>query len=453
MANLIQQLSLLASVFPDSDSHIFVSIYESNSQDATGRWLRVLQEELKEMGVPSAVVAGGAKRRVGEEDRIQFLSRMRNEAMRPLYEMQEEEEEKEEKEEGREQEEEEKGLGQVPQMNRSRRGLSEKTTTRTMTSVIKGNESSSNSSSSNNSSSSSNISSLAIRMEEKRREGGKEKNMLQSHPRRQMRGRKVNRLRRFDNVVFVNDVYFCAYEVLRLLLYNADLACGLDLFLEPYPDKHPETAALRKELTFYDLWVARDEEGQRFQWGPPFVRHVRGQARAGDGERRKEVEYEDAFPVFCCWNGLAVLDAKPFYRGLRFRSVRPGEGVVSECTNVCTDLWVNGHRKVVVDPQIKLAYDEPTYERLYAQRPPRYPDLYKVDREIDRVVEAPRTVETCHLNTGWKKEGSMVDFEDCRGRPLEEVLAGGIKLDRLCYDADGKGDDDAGDLQVTETNE
>ncbi len=84
MANLIQQLSLLASVFPDPASHLFVSIYESDSQDATGRWLRVLQEELKEMGVPSAVVAGGAKRRVGEEDRIQFLARMRNEAMGPL---------------------------------------------------------------------------------------------------------------------------------------------------------------------------------------------------------------------------------------------------------------------------------------------------------------------------------------------------------------------------------
>ena len=67
---------------------------------------------------------------------------------------------------------------------------------------------------------------------------------------------------------------------------------------------------------------------------------------------------------------------------------------MSECSNVCTDLWVNGHRKVVLDTQIKLAYDEPTYERLHEMRPPRYPDLYKVDREIERVVEAPRTVET-----------------------------------------------------------
>ena len=48
MANLIQELTLLASLYPDPASHLFVSIYESNSQDATGRWLCVLQEELRE---------------------------------------------------------------------------------------------------------------------------------------------------------------------------------------------------------------------------------------------------------------------------------------------------------------------------------------------------------------------------------------------------------------------
>jgi alpha-1,3-mannosyltransferase len=62
-------------------------------------------------------------------------------------------------------------------------------------------------------------------------------------------------------------------------------------------------------------------------------------------------EYREAFPAFCCWNGLAVLRAEPFYRGLRFRSTRPGQGVLSECTNLCLDLWANGYSRVVVDPQ------------------------------------------------------------------------------------------------------
>lgn len=64
-------------------------------------------------------------------------------------------------------------------------------------------------------------------------------------------------------------------------------------------------------------------------------------------------EYREAFPAFCCWNGLAVLRAEPFYRGLRFRSTRPGQGVLSECTNLCLDLWANGYSRVVVDPQVR----------------------------------------------------------------------------------------------------
>lgn len=66
-------------------------------------------------------------------------------------------------------------------------------------------------------------------------------------------------------------------------------------------------------------------------------------------------EYREAFPAFCCWNGLAVLGAEPFYRGLRFRSTRPGQGVLSECSNLCLDLWANGHSSVVVDPQVRAS--------------------------------------------------------------------------------------------------
>lgn len=62
-------------------------------------------------------------------------------------------------------------------------------------------------------------------------------------------------------------------QVLRLLMYGSvsDLACGLDLYLEPEPFRDPASTAVRRELTFYDTWVARDLQGQRFQWGPPFV--------------------------------------------------------------------------------------------------------------------------------------------------------------------------------------
>lgn len=64
-------------------------------------------------------------------------------------------------------------------------------------------------------------------------------------------------------------------------------------------------------------------------------------------------------------------------------------------------------------PQVKLAYDEPTYERIQAALPPRYPDLHRVRRPRS-TAEAPPTLSTCYLETGARKQGSMVRFEDCR---------------------------------------
>ena len=57
---------------------LFVSVYESNSQDATPQWLEELRAELQALGVPHAVVSGGERRVDGREDRIAFLARMRN---------------------------------------------------------------------------------------------------------------------------------------------------------------------------------------------------------------------------------------------------------------------------------------------------------------------------------------------------------------------------------------
>jgi alpha-1,3-mannosyltransferase len=31
-----------------------------------------------------------------------------------------------------------------------------------------------------------------------------------------------------DKVIFLNDVYFCARDAVRLLLHDADMACGMD---------------------------------------------------------------------------------------------------------------------------------------------------------------------------------------------------------------------------------
>ncbi len=46
-----------------------------------------------------------------------------------------------------------------------------------------------------------------------------------------------------DKVIFINDIFYCANDLLRLLLHKADLACGLDLVHNYW-----------KGYLFYDFW-------------------------------------------------------------------------------------------------------------------------------------------------------------------------------------------------------
>ena len=65
-------------------------------------------------------------------------------------------------------------------------------------------------------------------------------------------------------------------------------------------------------LRFYDNWVARDAEGTIFRRG---FDHV---ARDAYGNHRMQQGL--AFPVTCCWNGLAVFDAAPLQQAkVQFR--------------------------------------------------------------------------------------------------------------------------------------
>lgn len=59
----------------------------------------------------------------------------------------------------------------------------------------------------------------------------------------------------------------------------------------------------------------------------------------------------------CCWNGLVVLAAEPFRKGVRFRMHREGECRASECTLVCEDFARLGFERVVVDAGVQVAYD------------------------------------------------------------------------------------------------
>jgi alpha-1,3-mannosyltransferase len=65
----------------------------------------------------------------------------------------------------------------------------------------------------------------------------------------------------------------------------------------------------------------------------------------------------------CCWNGLTILAAEPFRRGVRVRShveassSSSSECRASECSLLCEDFARLGFDRVVVDAGVQVAYD------------------------------------------------------------------------------------------------
>ena len=79
----------------------------------------------------------------------------------------------------------------------------------------------------------------------------------------------------------------------------------------------PPSRGLYTGPRFYDIWVARDVEGERFQEDPPFFLHPPPplSPEGGKEEGGKEGGREGGpFPVYCCWNGMVAMEAEPFYR-------------------------------------------------------------------------------------------------------------------------------------------
>ena len=72
----------------------------------------------------------------------------------------------------------------------------------------------------------------------------------------------------------------------------------------------------------------------------------------------------------CCWNGVVVVKAEPFYAGLVFRSNLPGECGASECSHFCRDMA--GLNYSIADNARALAA-EFTYEA----------EVARVGRELD----------------------------------------------------------------------
>ena len=188
--------------------------------------------------------------------------------------------------------------------------------------------------------------------------------------------------RTFNYVVFLNDVLFTADDVTKLLAVGGDVSCGTDfipigdankIYRPPVDDKYP---------IFYDAWVARTLDGLPLRAMPPYVppqsvvSTLKRVANAGlafpDYTRVANMlelpitPQPEIVQLQCCWNGVVVVRADPFYHGLSFRSNLPGECAGSECSHFCADMWALNYTRFTMHHGVRVAYEAETWERAKA---------------------------------------------------------------------------------------
>lgn len=140
-------------------------------------------------------------------------------------------------------------------------------------------------------------------------------------------------------VIFLNDVYFKAEQLLELIYTNDgkyDMVCSLDYYYQ-----------------FYDVLVARDLDGYWFSGYYPYTRHQISQDLL-----RKSLP----FKVKSCWNGITVFNGDPLlskkisFRGRTFNN-SSCECVQSECLLFCIDFLKNNHEEIYINPNIRVSYE------------------------------------------------------------------------------------------------
>jgi alpha-1,3-mannosyltransferase len=165
----------------------------------------------------------------------------------------------------------------------------------------------------------------------------------------------------FDTIIFMNDVLPCVDDLLELIWQsrrnNAGITCATDYMY------HNEISA----PVFYDNWVARDINGTALE-NAPFEKIFHHTDSAQRFQRHLPVQVQS------CWNGIAVLDSKPFYSPpqVKFRMARitEGECSASECSLICNDYWEAGYGRIMMVPRVKLAYDNVRFLLQFFSHPP-----------------------------------------------------------------------------------
>lgn len=178
----------------------------------------------------------------------------------------------------------------------------------------------------------------------------------------------------FDEVIFLSDTFFCAGDIVRLLRHTeASIKCGLDF------------DGTVNAMKFRDTWVAHDMSGSMFTKEFPYVYDI---------PSSRAMDFGAPFQVTCCWNGLLTLRANVFTDlGARFRrSLDESECHAAETELICHDFAALGYPKMLVDPQVTVAYTQAEYNALSASRPSAH--SYSLRRTDLFTNESIHTVET-----------------------------------------------------------
>jgi hypothetical protein len=199
--------------------------------------------------------------------------------------------------------------------------------------------------------------------------------------------------KKYDRVLFVNDVLFEAKDAVRLLWgTNVDemtgraeykAACGTDFI---------------SSWKYYDTFATRDNEGYRM--GVPIFPWFSSQGQAES--RRDVLDQRSAVRVKSCWGGIVAFDGRyfqhdaklardvpptetgeekgkelvpPLQLPVRFRAVAEPFWEASECCLVHADLmaapslttpsWGSG---IYMNPYVRVSYDATTHSRLWIAR-------------------------------------------------------------------------------------
>lgn len=154
------------------------------------------------------------------------------------------------------------------------------------------------------------------------------------------------------------------------------------------------------------MWVTRDVNGRYISSKMDLDRMF------SDHDSNHRMNHGLPFEVYCSWNGMAIISAKPFYEPasspLRFRRAltkklpKSLEAILSkpsyllanvnslatcsgsEVSVFCRDLHDMGHHKIAIIPTVKLAYTFKDYQIVKK----RFPN------DFDKMIQTPISNET-----------------------------------------------------------